>query len=679
MVTCRTYTIEKAPTPGFTLTADQYEEIGPFNTTLQISYPIGAGQIVKIVNSDPTSGDSCLTTDIPLDGNGDATVPYSVIGTHTIYAIKTTGTGGENCCTSFSQTLCQYSNYVTFTVIQPILTSIEISSPITSVVAEDTIQFTASCKDQSTNPMTCPTLTWDSNNASVGTINQSGLFTATNVITQGTTDITVSSSNITSNIITITVTPHILTSISISPINPTIQAGNTTQFTASCKDQSTNPMICPTLIWNSNNTSVGTINQSGLFTATNVITQGTTDITAYFSNITSNISIVTVTPPPDIGNIQFLSNPSGAQIWLAPTGQTPVYQNKTTTGTITNLPIGNYDYILKLTNYNDYTSPQPVTIIKDHTAIVGPINLIPAEGCIYFTSSPPGARIFIDTTLATVTDTGFVTPKLICNLGLWQHCYKLVLVGYEDKTGCITLITGEGETVADTLIELPVLTDITISPLSPLVTVGRTRTFNVIPIDQYGNPIPATITWNSSNTYVGIINPDTGVFSAEHEGSTVITATSGTINKSTIAIVTSEAPVLTTIIISPTTLSIEVGNSNIFTASPKDQFGDPFPATVTWGSSNTNIGTIDSLIGIFTAISQGSTIITATSGTVSGISVANVTTVTPPTQFGILGNINDAALILAGAMMASVMITKYQKVRIEQTPELEKIAKKYNI
>lgn len=504
MVTCRTYTIEKAPTPGFTLTADQYEGIGSFNTILHISYPVGAGQIVRIVNSDPISGDSCLTTDLPLDGNGDATVPYSVTDTHTIYVIKTIGTGGENCCVSFSQTLCQYSNYITFTV----------------------------------------------------------------------------------------------------------------------------------------------------------------------------------TPPPGVGNIQFLSNPSGAQIWLAPTGQTPTYQNKVTTATIENLPIGDYDYILKLTNYNDYVSTQPITVIKDQTAIVGPINLVPAEGCIYFTSLPPGAQIFLDATPETVVNTGFVTPKLICNLNLGQHCYKLVLavtnskmLSYEDKTGCITLGTGEGETIVDTLRQLPILTDIIISPLSPTVTVGRTRSFSASPIDQYGDPFPATVTWSSSNTYVGIINPDTGVFSAQNEGSTVITATSGTISKSTTAIVTVETPVLTAITVSPTTLSIEVGNSNIFTASPKDQFGDPFPATITWNSSNVNICTIDPLTGIFTAISQGSTIITATSGTVSGIAVANVnpSTITPPTQFGLLGNINTAAFILAGAMIASVMITKYQKVQIENIPEIKEI------
>jgi len=489
---CRSLIVERTYTPGFTISADQYNSLGPFITVLHVSYPAGANKIVSIVQVRTIGSDICVR-DVLLDAAGSANAAdYNVSDTHMIYAMLKSVIVGQNtiqCCNTFDYTNCTTSNYIRFTVT-------------------------------------------------------------------------------------------------------------------------------------------------------------------------------------DTGDVQFLSNPSGAQIWLAPTGQTPIYQNKTTTDTIANLPIGDYDYILKLTNFKDYISPQPVTIIKDQIAIVGPINLIPAEGCIYLTSSPPGAQIFLGTTPATVANTGFVTPKLICNLDLGQHCYKLVLAGYEYKTGCITLLTGEGETTVDTLRELPVLTDITISPLSPTVTVGRTRSFSATPMDQYGDPFPAVVTWGSSNTYVGIINPDNGVFSAQNEGSTVITATSGTVNKSTIATVTTETPVLTTITVSPTTLPIEIGNSNIFTALPKDQFGDPFPTTVIWGSSNTNIGTIDSLTGIFTAIAQGSTIITATSGIISGIAVANVTSsiVTPLTQFGIFGNINTAAMILGGAMIASVMITKYQKVQTEQIP-----------
>lgn len=290
MVTCRTYTIEKAPTPGFTLTADQYEGTGSFDTTLHISYSVGAGQIVRIVNSDPISGDSCLTTDIPLDGNGDATVPYSVIGTHTIYVIKTVGTGGENCCTSFSQTLCQYSNYITFTVTPPTLASIEISSPITSINAEDTLQFTVICKDTNNGVMVCPTLTWNSTNVSKGTIDSTGLLTG---ISQGTTDITALSGSIVSNSITINVSAaiQILTTIEISPLSVSVSISGTRQFIVTCKDQNSAIMTCPTLVWEVSDTNVGSISNTGLFTGLNA---DTVTVTAKVGTIIGS-AVVTVT------------------------------------------------------------------------------------------------------------------------------------------------------------------------------------------------------------------------------------------------------------------------------------------------------------------------------------------------------------------------------------------------
>lgn len=455
MVTCRTYTIEKAPTPGFTLTADQYEGIGSFNTTLYISYPTGAGQLVRIVHSDPDPeiGDSCLTTDIPLDGNGGAIVPYSVADTHTIYVIKKVGTGGEICCTSFSQTNCQYSNYITFTV----------------------------------------------------------------------------------------------------------------------------------------------------------------------------------TPPPDLGNIQFLSNPSGAQIWLAPVGQIPTDTIKVTSDTISNLVVGDYDYILKLANYNDYISTTPIRVIKDQTAIVGPINLVPAEGCIYFNSNPQNAEIWLAPVGQIPVYTGLTTPNMICGQSLGDYTYKLTLSGYEDITNTTSLITGHGEIVTNTLIELPVLTDIIISPPSPSVAVGTDQSFSATPIDQYGDPFPAIVTWSNSNSFVGNIDYSTGMFMALHIGTTIVTAASGSVSRSTIVTVTQLVPVLTTIIVSPITVTVVTNNATIFTATTLDQFGNPISATILWSSSDTNIGMI-SQNGVFTAISPGTTTIMATSGSVSGVAVANVTPAIPTEQ-----------------------------------------------
>ncbi len=86
-------------------------------------------------------------------------------------------------------------------------------------------------------------------------------------------------------------------------------------------------------------------------------------------------------------------------------------------------------------------------------------------------------------------------------------------------------------------------------------------------------------------------------------------------------------PILTIITVSPATASVSVGSTQTFTATPKDQFGKTMTATVTWSSSNTAVGTIDSN-GLFTAKASGTTTVTAASGTVSG--TASVAVPAPP-------------------------------------------------
>lgn len=88
-------------------------------------------------------------------------------------------------------------------------------------------------------------------------------------------------------------------------------------------------------------------------------------------------------------------------------------------------------------------------------------------------------------------------------------------------------------------------------------------------------------------------------------------------------------PVLTKITVSPATASVVVGGTQAFTAATLDQNGKPITATVTWTSSNTAVGTIDSA-GKFTAKAAGIATITAASGSVSGTATATVTASTPP-------------------------------------------------
>ena len=180
----------------------------------------------------------------------------------------------------------------------------------------------------------------------------------------------------------------------------------------------------------------------------------------------------------------------------------------------------------------------------------------------------------------------------------------------------------DAQAAAEANSEPPVLTTIEVSPSAVTLFEGETQQFSAAGTDQYGAPIDTgTITWQSSNTSVGTISP-AGLFTATSEGTTTISATSGSVIGHA-DVTVNEVPVLTTVEVSPSAVTLFVDETQQFTASGTDQYGGSISTgSVTWQSSNTTVGTI-SPAGLFTAASEGTATISATSGSVVGY--ANVT------------------------------------------------------
>lgn len=83
-------------------------------------------------------------------------------------------------------------------------------------------------------------------------------------------------------------------------------------------------------------------------------------------------------------------------------------------------------------------------------------------------------------------------------------------------------------------------------------------------------------------------------------------------------------PVLTTIKVSPSTASLTVNGTQTFTAKAYDQMGNIFSAIFAWVNSNQTVGTFNPTTGMFTALSAGTTTVTATSGTIKGSAIVTV-------------------------------------------------------
>lgn len=75
----------------------------------------------------------------------------------------------------------------------------------------------------------------------------------------------------------------------------------------------------------------------------------------------------------------------------------------------------------------------------------------PQVGSISFTSTPPGAEIFIDG-----VDQNITTPAVISSVPAGDHTYTLKKAGYKDMTGMVMIVTGQTAVVSSSLTSVPV-------------------------------------------------------------------------------------------------------------------------------------------------------------------------------------------------------------------------------
>lgn len=176
-----------------------------------------------------------------------------------------------------------------------------------------------------------------------------------------------------------------------------------------------------------------------------------------------------------------------------------------------------------------------------------------------------------------------------------------------------------------------VISVIAVSPggsLYPPIQVGSTLQFVANAIDQNLAPMvpQPSFAWMSNNPSVGTIDVN-GLFSAVGPGTATITATSGGLSGTTTITVTNLAPVITTIVVWPSPLSLDVNTTQQMTAIAYDQFMVPLAIqpVFTWSSNNPTIGNVNAT-GLFSAAATpGNITITASAGNLIGSTVISVT------------------------------------------------------
>ncbi|MGH7466795.1 MAG: Ig-like domain-containing protein [Longimicrobiales bacterium] len=152
--------------------------------------------------------------------------------------------------------------------------------------------------------------------------------------------------------------------------------------------------------------------------------------------------------------------------------------------------------------------------------------------------------------------------------------------------------------------------------------VGETAQLTGVPKSASGQALTGRqVTWSSANSAVAAVSP-TGQVTAMGGGSTTVTATSGSATGTAAVNVT--VPVAS-VVVTPTNVSLQVGQTQLLSASARDLAGNTLSGRpFTWSSLNPNVATVDAN-GLVRAAGTGSTTVSATTEGRSGSVTVTVT------------------------------------------------------
>ena len=496
-----------------------------------------------------------------------------------------TGVGsGEAMITATADSV---SGMAMLTVTEPpsVVDRVAVEPESATIEEGETQRFIATAYDSDDAVITGTTFRWRSSNPLTAIIDTTGLATAVNA---GSTTITATADSIPGSAM-LTVTeppppPSVVDRVEVSPSSRSIEEGETQRFTATAYTSDNEVISGKTFSWTSSNTTVATVNpSSGTATTATGVNAGSTTIRAEVDGESGSARLTVTEPPPPPPVVDRVAvSPSSASI---EEGET---QRFTATA---------------------YTSDNEVISGKTFS----------------WTSS--------NTTVATVNpSSGTATTATGVNAG---------------STTIRASVDGESGTAMLTVTEPPppppVVDRVAVSPSSPSIEEGETQRFTATAYTSDNEVISGkTFSWTSSNTTVATVSPSSGTATT----ATGVTAGSTTIRASvdgesgTAMLTVTEPPppppVVDRVAVSPSSASIEEGETQRFTATAYTSDNEVISGkTFSWTSSNTTVATVSPSSGTATTatgVTAGSTTIRASVDGESGTAMLTVTA-PPPPQF----------------------------------------------
>ena len=185
--------------------------------------------------------------------------------------------------------------------------SVSLTLPSATLLTGQTQQAEATPRDANGAALPDRTVTWQSSNPLVASVDGNGMIAA---VAPGTDVITATSEGVAAQgTLTVMPVPAIpVASVTVTPASPTLQVGATVQLTAVTRDANGNVLTGRAIGWTSTNTGIASVNSSGLVSA---VTAGTTSVIASSEGRTATttvtvtaVPVASVTVSPPTSNLQ---------------------------------------------------------------------------------------------------------------------------------------------------------------------------------------------------------------------------------------------------------------------------------------------------------------------------------------------------------------------------------------
>ncbi len=446
------------------------------------------------------------------------------------------------------------------------LVSISISPANPSIAPGTTIQLAAQGTfSNGSKQYLTSSVTWASSNTAIATVAPGGLVSAVSSTT-GTVTISASYSGISGSTI---LTSSELLSIDVTPANQTIASGTTIQYAAKGTLANTLPQnISAFVSWDSSDPNIADITpSSGLATAGTAT--GTATISALFSGITGSTNLTSA----DVASISVA--PLDATIILGTTQQylatgalavsgSPT-QNLTpwATWTSSSPSVATFNNLAgpkglatsQGTGTTFITAAYALVTSNTATLVVNPATLLTIEVTPASSVSVPLGKTQQFTATGTYSNnttqdltsvaTWFSSNELVSTVSNTVGSKGLATTLAEGSTAISAQFSGVTSNSATLTVTAPELVSIAVFPHNPVVVISGTTTtqqFQAVGLftDNSLVDLTTSVSWNSSNSFVARINipGSPGLASLVSNGTTTITATSGSISGSTLLTVT---------------------------------------------------------------------------------------------------------------------------------------------